>query len=181
MRGRPTSRAPPTRGPSKSPIRNNSLFLRLHVGTIHESNTSHTWMIHNSNPEQLLVFKTPHWDNPWVKHLPHMGDPQVQFGTTPQGLETDQVITLPTLCHQCPATGAADQLSQLSGPGLVVMCRLRPGWDQSTVGGWAGKKAVGDVQLQWSEVKWSEVKWSEVKWSEVKWSEVKWLCAEKRF
>ena len=32
-----------------------------------------------------------------------------------------------TLCHQCLAIGAANQLSQLSGPRLVVMCRLRRG------------------------------------------------------
>ena len=30
------------------------------------------------------------------------------------------------VCHQCLAMGTADQVSQLSGLGLVVMCRLRP-------------------------------------------------------
>ena len=32
-----------------------------------------------------------------------------------------------TLCHQCFAIGAADQLSELSGPGLLVINRRRPG------------------------------------------------------
>ena len=54
----------------------------------------------------------------------------------------------PTLCHQSLAIGAACQVSQLSGPGLVVMCRLRPGWDQSTVCICQGRKAVWYVQ--WS-------------------------------
>ena len=30
------------------------------------------------------------------------------------------------LCHQCLTIGAADQVSQISGTGLEVMCRLRP-------------------------------------------------------
>ena len=42
-----------TRGRSMSPIRKNSLFLRLHAGTIHDS-----------NPEQLLVFKAPCREDP---------------------------------------------------------------------------------------------------------------------
>ena len=49
-------------------IWNNFPFLRLYAGTIHESNTSHTWTIHESNPEQLRVFKAPtgtiHESNP---------------------------------------------------------------------------------------------------------------------
>ena len=51
---------------STSPIRNNSSFLlRLHAGTIHESNTSH-----KSNLEQLLVFKTPQvGSTSWVNEL----------------------------------------------------------------------------------------------------------------
>ena len=40
-----------------------------------------------------------------------------------------------TLCHHCLAIDAANLLSQLSGPRLVVMCRLGSGWDQSTVCG----------------------------------------------
>ena len=53
-----------------------------------------------------------------------------------------------TLCHLCLAIGAANQVSQISGPGLVVMCRLGSGWDQSTVCNCQGRKAVHDVQ--WS-------------------------------
>ena len=45
-----------TLGRSTSPIRNTSLFLRLHTGTIHES-----------YPEHLLVFKAPRGDNPRVQ------------------------------------------------------------------------------------------------------------------
>ena len=33
---------------STSQILNNSLFVRIHAGTIHESNTSHAWTIHES-------------------------------------------------------------------------------------------------------------------------------------
>ena len=40
-----------------SPIRNTSLFLRLHTGTIHESNTFHAWTIHESNPKRLLSLR----------------------------------------------------------------------------------------------------------------------------
>ena len=32
-----------------------------------------------------------------------------------------------SLCHLCPAIGAANQVSQILGPGLVVMCRLGTG------------------------------------------------------
>ena len=57
------------------------MFLRLHVGTIHESNPEHLLIfkaprrddleqnagkIHESNPEHLLVFKAPHKDDPRV-------------------------------------------------------------------------------------------------------------------
>ena len=49
---------------------------------------------------------------------------------------------LVSLYHQCLAIEAANQVSQISGPGLVVMCRLGSGWDQSTVCIWHGKKAV---------------------------------------
>ena len=45
-----------TPGQSTSPIRNTSLFLRLHAGTIHES-----------NPEHLVVFKARPGDNPGVQ------------------------------------------------------------------------------------------------------------------
>ena len=47
-------------GQSRSPIRNTSLLLRLHSGTIHESNLEH-----------LLVCKAPRGE-----------DPIVQYGTT---------------------------------------------------------------------------------------------------
>ena len=42
-------------GQSTSPIWNNSSFLRLHVWTIHKSNTSNVWKIPEYNAEQLLV------------------------------------------------------------------------------------------------------------------------------
>ena len=54
------------------------------------------------------------------------------------------------LCHLCLVIGAANQVSQISGPGLVVMCRLGSGWDQSTVCIWQGRKAVHDVQWCYS-------------------------------
>ena len=57
-----------------------------------------------------------------------------------------------TLCHPYLAIGAADQLSQLAGPRLVVMCRLRPGWHQSTVCCWAGTKTLLDVSDTFFEV-----------------------------
>ena len=60
------SRTPPTRGRSTSPIRNNSLLLRLYR------------LVQESNLEQLLAFKAPCGDNPPVEHLP-----QVQSGSTP--------------------------------------------------------------------------------------------------
>ena len=54
-----------------NPIRNTSFFLRLHAGTINESNPEQLLVfkaprvgtIDKSNPEQLLVFKAPHGDN----------------------------------------------------------------------------------------------------------------------
>ena len=39
-----------------SPIWNNSLFWRLHAGTIHKS-----------NPEDLSVFQAPRWDDIWIQ------------------------------------------------------------------------------------------------------------------
>ena len=90
-----------TRGRSTSPIRNNSLFLRFHVWTIHKSKTSRAWTIHksnlehllvlrlqagtihDSNPKQLLLFKAQHVDKPRVKYLPCVDNPQVQSGSPP--------------------------------------------------------------------------------------------------
>ena len=36
---------------------NNSLFLRLNAGTIHELNIFNVWTIHESNLEQLIVLR----------------------------------------------------------------------------------------------------------------------------
>ena len=48
-------------------------------------------------------------------------------GTKGEGEEeTGKRRKAQTLCHRCLAIGATDQTSQLSGPGLVLMCRLRP-------------------------------------------------------
>ena len=66
-------------GRSTSPIWNTYLFLKLHAGTVHESNLKHLLVfrlhagtINESNPEQHLVCNAPHGDNP-----------QVQSGTPP--------------------------------------------------------------------------------------------------
>ena len=75
-----------------SPIRNTSLFLRLHAATIQESNLEHLLvfkiphgMIHKSNPEQLLDFKfhagtirKTNLEQLLVFKAPRRNDPQVQ-------------------------------------------------------------------------------------------------------
>ena len=55
-----------------------------------------------------------------------------------------------SLCHQCLAIGAANQVSQILGLRLVVMCRLGSGSDQSTICIWQGRKALQDVQWCYS-------------------------------
>ena len=57
-----------TWGRCTSPIQNNSLLLRLHVGTIHEYNRDNqARTIPGSNPEHLLVFQAPRWDDSFVQ------------------------------------------------------------------------------------------------------------------
>ena len=42
----------------------------IYAGTIHKSNTSHAWTIHQSNPDKLLVFKDPQvGSTSWVNKL----------------------------------------------------------------------------------------------------------------
>ena len=47
------------------------------------------------NPEKLLVFRAPSGNNPQVKHLPHVDNPQVQSGTN-----NSSFLGLPMLVHE---------------------------------------------------------------------------------
>ena len=99
-------------GLSMSPIRNASLFLRLHMGmitnskleqllvfnaprgTIHELNTSHAEKIHKSNPEQLLGFGL-HAGTIHELNTSSGVSEEGRKGWPMRGLETDHVISGP--------------------------------------------------------------------------------------
>ena len=58
-------------------------------------------------------------------------------------------VTVPPVSRLWGCQSAESTLRARISGDVQAETRLRPGWDQSTVGGWAGTKAVGDVQ--WSD------------------------------